>query len=346
MANVYYLRDENFCYYTNNPLDASYTLWEPGKNVCSGRYVYIQAHDNTFSLPESVAGLFTYCTNDEFPSMWRWTTSDVTDFSKLFSNCNNLTTVDLSNFDTSNATNMQKMFYSCDSLVSADLSTFDTSNVTDMSFMFVDCTSLKTLNLSSFDTSNVTNMGSMFLNCTSLNDLDLSSFNTSKVTNMASMFEKCGAKTINVSNFDTSKVLTFRLMFMDCKRVTHLDLSSFTMASDARDFILMFKGCDNLISIDLSNWRMPSYNLFHDVMDMFADCPNLRKIIVPPNSDWKMYTTHEPRERNGMFLNSVNLPGYSVAADLWGSGIEKANNMGGYFSVLMDWKPAKIYIKA
>ena len=126
----------------------------------------------------------------------------------LFSGCTNLSAIEFNNFDTSATTNMERMFASCSSLKSVDLSSFNTSNVTSMDSMFKSSGILE-LDLSNFNTSNVTNMREIFYG-TSCTYLDLSSFDTRNVTSMGSTYTAT-IKTIKIGpnmDFKTSEPYT------------------------------------------------------------------------------------------------------------------------------------------
>ena len=152
-----------------------------------------------------------------------YSTSQITDMSKMFYFCNGLTNLDVSSFDTSNVTNMSYMFGGCISLTSLNVSSFDTSGVTNMSYMFGGCISLTSLNVSSFDTSGVTDMGWMFYGCSGLASLDLEHFDTSNVTDMGWMFNGCsGLTSLDLSNFNTSNVTSMGYMFKDCTSLSKI----------------------------------------------------------------------------------------------------------------------------
>ena len=220
---------------------------------------------------------------------------NVINMSSMFYESRKLTELDLSKFNTEKVEYMTAMFQSCSSLTSLDLSNFDTSNVTNMEGMFSGCNSLTSLDLSNFDTSNVTYMRRMFSGCSSLTSLDLSNFDTSNVTYMRSMFSGCSSLTsLDLSNFDTSNVTDMEGMFFDCSSLTSLDLSNFD-TSDVTNMASMFSGCISLTSLDLSNFDTsnvnscsPSWGHYsgsYGMSGMFANCSNLRKLILGDKFD-------------------------------------------------------------
>lgn len=66
----------------------------------------------------------------------------------LFSGCTNLKTIDFGGLDTSGTTNMEGLFSGCSSLTSLDLSLFDMSKVTNMDNMFDGCSQLEIIQIS------------------------------------------------------------------------------------------------------------------------------------------------------------------------------------------------------
>ena len=163
--------------------------------------------------PYSSGGLFERLSALTSINFSAFSTSNVTNMSRMFFFCKNLTSLDLSKFSTSNVTNMYSMFIDCNNLTSLDLSKFNTSKVTHINFMFQGCESLTSLDLSNFDTSNVFRMEAMFNNCKALTNLDLSNFNTTKVTDMSNMFSGCsGLTSLNLSSFDMTNVGTYDSM--------------------------------------------------------------------------------------------------------------------------------------
>ena len=192
--------------------------------------------------------------------------------------------------DTSNVVYMgdynnteQGMFVNCSSLISLDLSSFDTRNVTNMKYMFEKCSALESIVFgNNFDTSKVTTMYWMFKECSSLSSLNLTNFNTSKVTNMNAMFQGL-LKITNITlgeYFDTSKVTDMGSMFNECKILTSLDLSGFTLKENI-NLSYMFRMCNKLMYLDIRNCEFVNANTTYTFNYLSASC----NIIVKSDTE-------------------------------------------------------------
>lgn len=159
------------------------------------------------------------------------------------------------------------------------MKSLDTSNVTDMGFMFAN-SYVDDLDLSVLNTSKVTNMDRMFsaMN-TASGELDVSSLDVSHMRDLSQMFSNCGcSKIILGSNFNISKAENLYGMLRQCKKITSIDISSFSkFGTYSRvEFGYLFYMCDLLETIvgelDLHNAT--------SVSSMLDYCPKLTSVTL------------------------------------------------------------------
>jgi len=114
--------------------------------------------------------------------------------------------VSIDKLKTQEVTTMNNMFMNLNSLKSLDVSNFDTSKVTNFTNTFRNMTTLTSLNISNFDTSSATTLRNMFSGMTELTELNISGFNTDKVTNETNMF----ADNLNLSKLTLGNKFKFK----------------------------------------------------------------------------------------------------------------------------------------
>ena len=183
--------------------------------------------------------------------------------------------------------------------------------------LFSGCTNTW-LDLSKVDTSECTIMGTLFLNCENLTSLDLSTWDTSKVKSFAGMFKGCTAlSSLNIP-INTSNATNFSSMFSKCNALKALDVSSFTFEALHNDTVLLS---------GLSN--------------MFSEMNLLSKIIVNPDTDWKLMIDNPLVPGENMFANSPNLPNYTDDE----VNINRANTILGYGYFTEKMTKRDLYIK-
>jgi surface protein len=187
-----------------------------------------------------------------------WNTSNVVSMQYMFNTALNFNQ-DLSNWDVSNVTNFTSMFENAFAF-NVDLSSWSVSSAVNMSNMFKSANSFNQ-QISSWDISNVTNMSSMFESAASYDQLLIfnpatwsgTAYGTGGV-NMNSMFKNSGMSTENytdtLSNFASlidgfygggwinNTFANQTNMTFDTSRPGPVG-SSFTSASDARDYLLL-----------------------------------------------------------------------------------------------------------
>lgn len=269
----------------------------------------LQANDSieTFSIEEQTDGGFRWSINNGILTLEADGdySGNYDGYPKWLEYASEIRTVIVLNVE--NVTNTSYLFYDCKNLIGVEFKRFDTSNVVDMHSMFWNCENLTDLDLSSLDTSNVQNMQDMFLGCQNLTDLDLSNFDTSNVQDMQHMFSGCESLVkLELSSFDTSNVKNMNSMFNNCGSLIDLDLSSFD-TSKVTKMSEIFRGCASLTSLDLSNFDTSS-TTWGNMESMFADCSNLRELIIPAKFSCKSNLPNNGfawRDENGELCQTV-----------------------------------------
>ena len=164
-----------------------------------------------------------------------WDVSNVVDFGGMFAGCKKLTNLDIDGWHTDSAEVIRNMFYDCESLVALDLSGWDVSKVDNLYGVFYDCKSLETLDVHTWDVSKVNDMGITFSGCSSLVSLDLRGWDVSKVEYMEMTFDGDTSLTeiLGTESWQTPSIRSMRATFNHCNSLAHIDISSWTMPSNA-----------------------------------------------------------------------------------------------------------------
>ena len=176
-------------------------------------------------------------------------------------------------------------------------------NIKDCSFMFAGCKNITNINFKQFNTKIVKNMKFMFSGCINLKILDLSIFNTENVNNMEGMF----------GQYDN---------------LSYLDLNSLTLIKNIEEYNkfknrikVNLKGCINLKSLNISSFN--TQNVIN-MMGMFCECNNLKKIDFPSS-----FNTQNVTNMMNMFYNCKNLDNLSLPFSF---NTQKVTNMMGMFA--------------
>ena len=110
------------------------------------------------------------------------------------------------------------------------------------------------------------------------------SFKNYKPSTCASWFANCAELTDDniigmKENLNFEKVVNATSMFDNCKKLTHIDLSSFN-TTNLQDMFGIFSMCDRLETVDLSSFDTKNVN---NMGFLFAFCPKLRTVYVGDN---------------------------------------------------------------
>ena len=121
-------------------------------------------------------------------------------------------------------------------------------------------------------------MQGMFENCSSLETVQLpAAIGGDQLDNISFMFKECSAlKELDVSGFNTVKTRYMGNLFEECSSLKSIVFGNFSIKG-SHQCLRMFYGCSSLTSLDLTGFE-PNLNL--PMPGMFANCTNLKKIIV------------------------------------------------------------------
>lgn len=136
---------------------------------------------------------------------------------------------------------------------------------------------------------NVISMYALFWGCLGPTEINLSHLDTSNVTDMRYLVAGIAAVAANNidtitsivfgNNFDTSKVTRYDSMFQYRKKITSLDLSSFTTAQNVQTST-MFDTCTSLAYLDMRNFDFTKITVSTRMFGSSAGFKNDCEIIV------------------------------------------------------------------
>ena len=199
-------------------------------------------------------------------------------------------------FNTSRAQSLERMFKGCSRMASVDVSKWNTSRVENMKGVF-DTTGLTSVDVSKWNTFACKNMTAMFQNSHSLKVLDLANWDVSKVTEMNAMFQSSVSTTPmqleeirGIENWNTASVTAMMQVFQRCGSLTKLDLSKWDV-SKVPQFNNFFAYCSSLKELNLSGWDTTGAT---KLATPFKETPNLEKITIGENFDFKEAVLHAP----------------------------------------------------
>lgn len=246
-------------------------------------------------------------------------TSNLTNMQMLFQGCTSLQTVTFpTTFNTSKVTTMQNLFRECSSLTTVTFpNTWDTSKVYNFGYMFLNCAKLQSVNLTYFNTTALTDMYSMFSGCSSLTSLTFP--NTfalnGKTVAMSGIFNGCSKLTsLDLSNWGSiTTTSSFDNMFKDCSSLTTLTLPTainFATAGTS-GFSYYFGNCKKLTSLDLSSWTA---SLFTRTDNMFYGCSALTSVVFPQTVNFSKCDRISCMFQNCTNLTTITIPNFYADA--------------------------------
>jgi len=283
--------------------------------------------------------MFSGCSGLSTLDLGSFSTEKVTDMGDMFSGCKNLETIFVGdNWTTDAVTNSEKMFGNCSKLCGGNGSTLVDLETADKTYAKIDGGVSdagyftksgepvydKNKAYAVFDNGVLTfyygetlpegayemNVGTAAPKWTtkagSVKKVVFdNSFKNYKPTSCALWFSNCAELTDDniigmTENLDFEKVVCATSMFDNCKKLTHIDLSSFN-TSKLQDMFGMFTLCDRLETVDLSSFDTKNVN---NMSFLFAFCPKLKTVYVGENWNTDAVTLDA-----AMFHNCMKLYG-------------------------------------